>query len=131
MKYDRLLKTHKIKKFILTVNGNGALEKLKSQFVSLLGSNGVMLSPAHPTTAVHHCQSFTKPLNFLYTAMHNALGLPATVVPLGLARSGLPLSIQISAGPYMDHLTLAVAKELERPFGGWMPPFGSNNGSYY
>lgn len=110
---------------------NQALEKLKSQFCSLLGDNGVMLSPSHPTVAVHHCQSYTKPLNFLYTAMHNALGLPATVVPLGLGRAGLPLSIQISAGPYMDHLTLAVARELERPFGGWMPPFGSNTGTYY
>jgi len=110
---------------------NQALERLRSQFSSLLGDNGVILSPAHPTVAVHHCQSYTKPLNFLYTAMQNALGLPATVVPLGLGRAGLPLSIQISAGPYMDHLTLAVAKELERPFGGWMPPFGSNTGTYY
>jgi len=26
------------------------------------------------------------------------------------------------AGLYQDHLTLAIAEELERGFGGWVPP---------
>merc|ERR1719369_941089 len=101
---------------------NKELEMLRCEVTSLLADDGVLLSPAHPTPPPHHCQSYTKPFNFLYIAMHNVLGLPATVVPLGLSRTGLPLSIQVAAGPYNDHLTLAVARELEKPF-GWSPPF--------
>ena len=102
---------------------NQKLTVLKTRINNILGDNGILLSPAHPTTPPYRYQSYTKPFNFLYTAMHNALGLPATVVPLGLSQSGLPLSIQISAAEYNDHLTIALAKELERPFGGWTPPF--------
>ena len=57
-------------------------------------------------------------------------GLPATVVPIGLDTSlgrgydarGLPLTVQVVAGPFCDALNIAVAKELERAFGGWQPP---------
>jgi len=28
----------------------------------------------------------------------------------------------VVAAPYNDHLCFAVAKELERAFGGWVPP---------
>ena len=111
---------------------NQQLADLKTRVNNILGQNGILLSPAHPTVPPYRYQSYTKPFNFLYTAVHNALGLPATVVPLGLSRDGLPLSIQISAAEYNDHLTLALAKELERPFGGWTPPFsnGDNLGFY-
>lgn len=30
---------------------------------------------------------------------------------------------QVVAAPYQDRLCLAVAKELERSFGGWTPPY--------
>jgi len=47
-----------------------------------------------------------------------------TQVPLGLNREGLPLGVQV-AGPHgRDHLTIAVALELEKEFGGWVPPAG-------
>lgn len=29
---------------------------------------------------------------------------------------------QVIAAPYNDHLCLAVARELEKVFGGWVPP---------
>ena len=35
----------------------------------------------------------------------------------------LPLSVQVVAGPYNDHLTLALAQQLELAFGGWLRPF--------
>nr|CAD7439301.1 unnamed protein product [Timema bartmani] len=35
-----------------------------------------------------------------------------------------PLSTHfVVAGPYQDHLCLAVAKQLQKTFGGWVPPF--------
>ena len=48
--------------------------------------------------------------------------LPATQVPLGLDAEGLPLGVQVVAGPARDHLSIAVALVLEREFGGWVPP---------
>lgn len=117
------------------------VEMLRNKVKNILGDRGVLLSPIHPTPPPHHYQSYTKPLNFLYAAMINMMGLPATVVPIGLSQvtcasthlragrfsfqAGLPLSVQIAAAPYNDHLTLALAAELERPFGGWIKPFQS------
>jgi fatty acid amide hydrolase 2 len=45
-----------------------------------------------------------------------------TEVPLGLDGEGLPLGVQVAAPPGNDHKTIAVALELERAFGGWVPP---------
>ncbi len=56
-------------------------------------------------------------------APFNLLGLPVTEVPLGLGRAGLPLGVQVAAGHGRDHVSVAVALELERAFGGWVPPW--------
>ena len=82
-----------------------------------------MLYPSHPTFAPYHRESYYKPLNFTYAAVFNALGFPVTQVPLGIdPESGMPLGIQVVGGMHMDRLTIAVAKELEKAFGGWSSP---------
>ena len=48
--------------------------------------------------------------------------LPVTEVPLGLSAEGLPVGVQVAAGASRDHISIAVALELERVFGGWQPP---------
>ena len=104
--------------------------------------------PPHPTAALYHNQPLTKPLNAAYTAIFNILGLPITQVPLGLGSWGVPVGVQVIefsfnfgnykfflspcinfdcsaqvvANLHNDHLTLAVAAELERAFGGWICP---------
>ena len=40
-------------------------------------------------------------------------------------------TLQIVASPMQDRLTLAVAKTLERPFGGWIPPFREKDDYFY
>ena len=51
-------------------------------------------------------------------------GLPATVMPVGLGRSGLPIGVQI-VGPHLeDRTTLAFAELAEREFGGYRVPPG-------
>jgi len=82
----------------------------------------VMLFPSHSRTAYKHLAPMATPFRFTYTATINVLGLPATQVPLGLGEGGLPTGLQVVAGRGQDHLCLAVALELERAFGGWMPP---------
>ena len=59
---------------------------------------------------------------FSLPAIFNVLGLPVTQCPLGLSSEGLPLGIQLVAASYNDHLTLAVARYLEKAFGGWVSP---------
>ena len=50
--------------------------------------------------------------------------LPATAVPVGRTADGLPVGIQV-VGPHLeDRTTLAVAREIERALGGFVPPLG-------
>ncbi|XP_029033097.1 fatty-acid amide hydrolase 2 [Osmia bicornis bicornis] len=97
-------------------------KELYREFQDILGEDGVFLYPTHPTAAPLHHEPLIKPFNFSYTGIINVLGLPATACPLGLNKEGLPIGIQVVGGLYQDHLTLAVAEELERAFGGWVPP---------
>ncbi len=64
----------------------------------------------------------TSMFDWVYTAIWNVMGFPATQVPLGLGRDGVPLGVQVVAAPGNDHVTIAVALELERAFGGWVRP---------
>ncbi len=95
---------------------------LRSEVATLIGPRGVMLYPPYPTTAPRHNQPLLSPFNWVYTAIFNVLELPVTAAPLGLDQRGLPLGVQIAATHGNDHLTLAVALELERALGGWVPP---------
>ncbi|XP_012278947.1 fatty-acid amide hydrolase 2-B [Orussus abietinus] len=95
---------------------------LCQEFKDLLRDDGVFLYPTHPTAAPIHHEPLIKPFNFSYTAIMNVFGFPATACPLGLNKHGLPIGIQVIGGLYQDRLTLAVAEELERGFGGWVPP---------
>jgi fatty acid amide hydrolase 2 len=55
-------------------------------------------------------------------AVFNLAAVPVTQVPLGLGAGGLPLGVQVAAAPGRDHVSIAVAMELERVFGGWLAP---------
>ncbi|XP_039299525.1 fatty-acid amide hydrolase 2 isoform X2 [Nilaparvata lugens] len=97
-------------------------EQLKTDLVECLSEDGVILFPTFPTAAYYHRESAVRTLDFSYSALISAMGLPATHVPMGLNSKGLPIGIQVVAAPYKDRLCFAVAKELERAFGGWVPP---------
>lgn len=96
--------------------------ELRAQLASALGEDGVMLYPSYPHPAPKHYFPLFPPFNWVYTAILNVMELPSTQVPLGLDEDGVPLGVQVVAGPGKDHLTIAVAMELERAFGGWVPP---------
>ncbi|MEP7119976.1 MAG: amidase [Byssovorax sp.] len=96
--------------------------ELRREVESLLGPRGVMLYPPYPTSAPRHNRPLWPPFNWVYTAVFNVLELPVTAAPLGLDSQGIPLGVQIAATAGNDHRTLAVALELERAFGGWVPP---------
>jgi fatty acid amide hydrolase 2 len=100
---------------------------LREEILAALGDGGVMLYPTYVTPAPRHgrpaLESLVLRMPFAYQGIINALELPATQVPLGLNGDGLPLGVQVISAHGNDHLTIAVAMELERAFGGWVPPF--------
>ena len=59
----------------------------------------------------------------MYTGIWNALRLPSIVCPMGFDKNGLPLSVQMIAGPDQDRLLIIAAMDLEEGFGGWRAPF--------
>jgi Asp-tRNA(Asn)/Glu-tRNA(Gln) amidotransferase A subunit family amidase len=52
----------------------------------------------------------------------NAMALPAAAVPVTRSADGLPVAVQVIGRQGREMEVLAVAKELEQAFGGWMDP---------
>ena len=97
-------------------------EELRQELTHRLGDHGVLLYPTYAEPAPRHGMALLPPTRWAYTAVLNVMELPATQIPTGLDPSGLPLGVQVAARHGNDHLTLAVALELERHFGGWVAP---------
>jgi Asp-tRNA(Asn)/Glu-tRNA(Gln) amidotransferase A subunit family amidase len=104
--------------FSLLGYGKG-LERTRDEFLRILTPGGVLLCPVLVTPPPRHGWTWRLPLTTPYTVMFNALGFPAACVPIRWSAKGLPLVVQIAAAPGDDEVTLAVAAELERVFGGW------------
>jgi fatty acid amide hydrolase 2 len=98
-----------------------ARDAFTREVVDTIG-DGVLLHPPAPKVAPRHGGTIGRVWWIHPTLVFNLLGLPVTQVPLGLNEKGLPLGVQVAAGPGADHRTIAVAQELERVFGGWVPP---------
>lgn len=94
---------------------------LRDEIGGALGEDGVMLYPSFPRLAPRHLSPMFPPFDWVYTAIVNVMELPATQVPLGFSPEGLPLGVQVIAGPGQDHVCIAVAQALEQGFGGWRP----------
>lgn len=95
--------------------------ELADEVQDIIG-DGVLLYPPHPRVAPLHHRALLSPTAPGYTGIFNVLGLPVTQVPLGLTPRGVPTGVQVVARAGNDHVAIAVALELERRFGGWLPP---------
>ena len=94
-------------------------EELRDELEALLGEDGVLIFPSHPTPAPSHNWPLLMPFNFALTGIFNVLYLPVTQCPVGLSKGGLPLGVQVVAARNNDHLTLALAEHIENLCGGW------------
>ncbi|CAG2172582.1 unnamed protein product [Oppiella nova] len=97
-------------------------DELKAELNELLGNDNILLFPTHPDNCVKLNATIINMKNTSYTMVFNILDMTITQVPIGLNSRGLPLGVQVIANAFNDHLTIAVAEELERRFGGWVPP---------
>ncbi|RWS04828.1 fatty-acid amide hydrolase 2-like protein [Dinothrombium tinctorium] len=98
------------------------LDNLKLKLLKILGSDGVFFYPTLPIPAVKHKTTIFSGLNCGYTMIFNVLSFPATHCPMGLGKENVPIGFQVASSPFNDRLTIAVACELERAFGGWVSP---------
>ncbi len=97
---------------------------LRAELLELLGDDGVLLYPSYSCAAPRHrAPIWRHTFHWTYCGIINVMELPSTQVPMGLNAEGLPLGVQVVGPPGGDHLCIAVAQELERRCGGWVPPF--------
>ncbi|GFR00826.1 fatty-acid amide hydrolase 2, partial [Trichonephila clavata] len=96
--------------------------QLEKDFQNLLQDDCIFIMPTMPEPAAYHYANLLRAQNCGYVAVFNVLGLPATNCPVGLDDNGLPVGVQVIGGLRNDHLNLAVAREIEREFGGWVCP---------
>ena len=95
-----------------------------------------LLLPVLPTAAIPHdhsepmaartfsCDGVERPYfdRFSWVGLTGLVYLPATVLPVGTTREGLPVGIQIT-GPFLEDRTpLSLARHLEQVQGGFQPP---------
>ncbi|XP_076163973.1 fatty-acid amide hydrolase 2-like [Ptiloglossa arizonensis] len=97
-------------------------EEIRHKVNNVLGNDGVFICPAFSQTADLQQLLFYQSDSIIYSAFSNMMHLPSTYVPMGLNSDGLPIGFQVMAGSHQDRLCLAVARELETVFGGWVPP---------
>ena len=92
------------------VRAQQARRKFREEMGPLLGQLDALLMPVAPTTA---------PKGLTWTgdpglcAPWSFSGLPAIALPSGLAQDGLPLAIQLVAGPFAEDRLLWVARWCE------------------
>ena len=119
----------------------GLVERQKKQqamWAEFFERYDVLLAPVSPTVAFphNHKEPFgsrrmvingqEKPYtdNFAWTLMAVVSGLPATVAPVGLSDSGLPVGVQIIGAKFEDRTTIDFARGLSELTGGFVAPPG-------
>ena len=97
-------------------------DAMRDEIEAKLGDDGVLLCPPYPRPAPRHNWPFLLPLAFAYCGIFNVLELPATAVPTGFSRHGVPVGLQVVGRRFRDDLTIRVAGDVERVCGGWQIP---------
>lgn len=105
------------------IDAYAVTRELTSRLEDQLGPNGVILHPTYTRTAPHHRgMAVGRPADVGCTTLFNVTASPVTVVRVGQDRAGMPIGLQVAGSRGRDHVTMAVALELERAFGGWTGP---------
>jgi amidase len=117
------------------IRADRARTEIVDQMRRLFEPFDVILCPAMPTTAPVLNRDGGPPAMLetvgvatpyqaqpLWAALSNLTGGPATMVPAGFDKAGLPIGAQVM-GPYLEDRTcLHFAQLMEDAFGGFAPP---------
>jgi Asp-tRNA(Asn)/Glu-tRNA(Gln) amidotransferase A subunit family amidase len=96
--------------------------EIRAAWVRTLREVDLLLTPTTPAVALPReddrpagvRDSEAARLLTTYTSPFNLTGLPAISIPCGFARAGLPIGLQLVAGPWREALLLRAARAYER-----------------
>lgn len=95
-------------------------DRLIAELIETVG-DGVLVCPLLLTRPLRHGATWMPLAQIPMAVPFNMAGLPVALVPSYWTAGGLPLAVQVVAGPGRDELALAAALELEKRLGGWRP----------
>ena len=91
-------------------------DELRREWLGMLGQHDVILSPttliAAPPRDAQDAVATAQRLT-ANTLPFNLTGLPAISIPCGFTGAGLPIGLQLAAGPWRERLLLRVARAYE------------------
>jgi aspartyl-tRNA(Asn)/glutamyl-tRNA(Gln) amidotransferase subunit A len=94
---------------------------IRNDFDSALRTCDVIAGPTSPTVAFPIGERTSDPLAMyladIYTIGANLAGLPGISIPCGFSKAGLPIGLQLLAGPFEEEKLLRVARMYERATG--------------
>jgi len=99
------------------------LDAYRAETTRFLRGYDAILCPAYIHAALPHGESIRDDnfRGFSHTMAFNVAGWPGVVVRCGESSAGLPIAVQVVAGPWREDIALRVALWLEEAFGGWKP----------
>jgi len=115
---------------------NAGRTRLRAQWRDLFKAFDAVICPIMPTPAYPHDhlpdqeqrriaidgKLFPYTDQLAWPGIATLPGLPATAIPVGRSKDGLPIGVQI-VGPWLEDRTpLKLAALIEREFGGFTPP---------
>jgi amidase len=97
-------------------------DRFRLDAMTFLDDHDVVLSPVAAVPALLHGTTFQNLMAFGFAFTHNLTGWPAAVVRGGTSPEGLPIGVQVAAGPWREDRALAVARHLESALGPFPGP---------
>lgn len=101
-------------------------QQFRTAMHAFLLDTDVLLCPVFPHALMNHGDSPSEGLDeaklFSYTHAYNFTGWPCAVIRCGKTNSGMPIGVQVVGHPWREDVVLAVARHLEKCFGGWQAP---------
>lgn len=95
---------------------------IKAAFDKAFESYDIILAPAAPTTAPELGKSLSDPMKMylsdIYTVSVNLAGLPGISIPVGRAKNGLPIGMQMIGNSFQEKTLLRAAYTYECATGG-------------
>ena len=101
----------------LQLQSRDILARFGPEFDLLVTPTMAIEPPAVGLLAQVHAQPEFPPMEIIsmaaFTALYNITGQPAVSLPLHVSPSGLPVGVQLVAGPWQDALLFRVAAQIE------------------
>lgn len=96
-----------------------AWDRFRRSTLKFMRDYDVIITPAAERPAVPHSEPEG---GIAFTLAYSLTGYPAVTVRVGTSRQGLPIGVQVVAGPWREDVALAVAGAVEAACGGYSPP---------